>query len=120
MAVQVGMRPGVIANLVTFIDHTLQNLRIPRGVAPDHVKRRPDPAHGQHIEKLGRQAGVRPVVEGHRDIGLRSRNARHGCIDPARNGAAACKALRQRLRHRGTRDKGRQKGGCGAGHDGAP
>lgn len=60
MAVEVGVRPCVIADLVTLRDHALQNLRVARGIAPNDIKGGANASGGQHIKQLWRQAGVRP------------------------------------------------------------
>ena len=64
----VGMRVGVVADLVAFAHHALHQADVLRGLVADHQEGALDALLLQDVEDLRRPLGIGSVVEGERDF----------------------------------------------------
>ena len=65
---EIRMRPGMIADFVTFAHRALQDLRMVRRILSDDEKSRLDVMRGEEIEQFRRELLARSVVESHGDV----------------------------------------------------
>ena len=65
---EIGMRPTMIGNFVTFPRSSRNDLRMFRDVFTDHEEGCLDVMRGQQIKQFWCQCRARSVVKGHRDV----------------------------------------------------
>lgn len=65
---EVGMRPGMVRDLVSLAHGTAQDIGMVRGVLPDDKECRFEVMGGEEVEELRREGGVRTIVEGESDV----------------------------------------------------
>ncbi len=107
---EVGVRIGVIADLVSLGVDALEQTRRLIGGEAGHEERGRDVLRPQHVEDAGREARVRAVVEGERDLPRRAsslldlegmRVAREVLVDDRSRGGVAADVAPPRLRGSG-------------------
>ena len=64
------MSVGMVTYFVALCYDATGKMRLDVHVFPDHIKRGLDITSPKDVEKARRITGMRPIIKGHRDIGL--------------------------------------------------